>query len=419
MTDHDPASQVRPASGSADAARARMTADLRARSASLSPSVESAFAEVPRHLFVPEVGPSDAYRDEAFVIKSGPDGIPVSSSSQPAMMAIMLEQLELASGHRVLEIGTGSGYNAALMSRITAPRGKVVSIDIDQELVERARSSLAAAGVRGVEVRCADGGYGDPVGTPFDRIIVTAGVWDIAPAWLDQLTAGGRLVLPLSVRGIELSVALRRAGESWQSTSACRCGFVRMVGAFAGPHSMLKLGGQESAVALVADGGRADAAALHAAITGPVTDVLAGVEVTDQAELGDLDLWLTISQPGLDRLTVLSPSPGWARPPHLLPLGGLAASLTDPARLAIAAVLPATATGSAAEVSFRGFGPGGPALAEQLAAGARAWHELGRPGTPDLWLEVFPAGVQPHVWPGAVLLERPSTSIAVGWPGWG
>ena len=84
-------------------------------------------------------------------------------------------------------------------------------MDIDAELVARARASLAAAGYPKVEVRCADGGYGDPAGAPFDRIIVTAGAWDIAPAWLEQLTDDGRLVLPLSVRGIELSVALDRS----------------------------------------------------------------------------------------------------------------------------------------------------------------------------------------------------------------
>ena len=85
---------------------------------------------------------------------------------------------------------------------------------------------------------CADGGYGDPAGAPFDRIIVTAGAWDIAPAWLDQLEPGGLLVLPLSVRGIQLSVALERQAGDWVGTSAWRCGFVRMLGAFAGPEVM-------------------------------------------------------------------------------------------------------------------------------------------------------------------------------------
>src|SRR5579862_9177404 len=154
MTDHRPAT--------AAAARARMAADLRVNGRAVSKPIRDAFASVPRHQFVPQVGAADAYRDEAFVLKCGPDGIPVSSSSQPAMMAIMLEQLDLLPGHRVLEIGTGSGYNAALMSSITGPEGTVTTVDIDAELVERARASLEAAGFPDVSVLCADGGYGDP-----------------------------------------------------------------------------------------------------------------------------------------------------------------------------------------------------------------------------------------------------------------
>src|SRR5258708_24451756 len=191
----------------ADAACARLARELRQRGRALSRSVAEAFARVPRHVFVPEVGPAAAYRDEALVIKCGPDGMPVSSSSQPAMMAIMLDQLGLEPGHRVLEIGTGSGYNAAVMSAVVGPQGQVISIDIDPELVARAQASLAAVGYDRVTLLCADGGYGDPADAPFDRIIVTAGAWDIAPAWLEQVAAGGLPVLPLSVRGIQLAVA--------------------------------------------------------------------------------------------------------------------------------------------------------------------------------------------------------------------
>ncbi len=416
MTDHDTAGMTSLVSGTAEAARARMTADLRARSRALSAPIQDAFATVPRHLFVPEVGPSDAYRDEAFVIKCGPDGIPVSSSSQPAMMAIMLEQLALRPGHRVLEIGTGSGYNAALITVITAPRGKVVSLDIDLELVERARSSLAAAGFSEVEVRCADGGYGDPAGAPFDRVIVTAGVWDIAPAWFEQLADDGRLVLPLSVRGIELSVGLQRASAGWHSTSACRCGFVRMLGAFAGPQAALRLEGKEPMIGVVSDGAAADVRAVHAALAGRATDLPTGLVVTDHSELGDLDLWLTVTEPRLDRLTVLSPVTGRVTTQPLLPLGGLLSDATAPERIGIATLLPGTGAGHGVEVAVRGYGPCGEALAEHLAARALWWHELGRPGAADVQLNVYPGGVDAQLAPGMLMLDRPSASIAVGWP---
>jgi protein-L-isoaspartate(D-aspartate) O-methyltransferase len=451
MSGHDPDRTASPVSGSAETARARMAAQLRDRSRTLSQPVQDAFASVPRHVFVPEVGPSAAYRDEAFVIKCGPDGIPVSSSSQPAMMAIMLEQLELQPGHRVLEIGTGSGYNAALMSVLTAPRGRVITLDIDRELVERARASLAAAGFRDVEVRCADGGFGDPAGAPFDRIIVTAGAWDIAPAWLSQLADDGRLVLPLSVRGIELSVALQYSGAAWRSTSACRCGFVRMLGAFAGPQAALRLGGQEPVIAILADGGSADVRAVHAALTGPVTQLSTGLTVADQGELADLDLWLTIAEPQLQRLSVMSPAAGWARPQPVLSLGGLASHTQDPARLGIAAVVRVGDPGQPAQpvesgqpgrpgesgqpgrpgdegrhdqgepgqvpVGVWGYGPGGPALARHLAARSLRWHELGRPGAGDISLAVYPPGAPVAIAAGMITLNRPSATIAAGWPG--
>src|ERR1700722_4063545 len=144
MNDHEPASAA--GDGVADAARARMAAGLRANGQALSERVRDAFATVPRHLFVPEAGEADAYRDEAFVLKCRPDDVRGSSSSQPAMLAIMLEQLDLRPGQLVLEIGPGSGYNAAIMSLIAGPGGQVCTVAIYAKLVLRARASLAAAG---------------------------------------------------------------------------------------------------------------------------------------------------------------------------------------------------------------------------------------------------------------------------------
>ena len=415
MNDHKPVSAA--GSGAAEAARARMAADLRANGRGLSKPVLDAFGRVPRHLFVPEVGEAAAYRDEAFVLKCGPDGIPVSSSSQPAMMAIMLEQLDLQPGHRVLEIGTGSGYNAAIMSLITGPDGEVSTVDIDAELVSRARASLAGAGFDAVNVICADGGFGDPAGAPFDRIIVTAGAWDIAPAWLDQLTPRGRLVLPLSVCGLELSVALERDDGSWVSRSACRCGFVGMLGAFARPQLALRLGGPDLVVVQVADDVPLDAEAVRRALADPFVEVETGLRISDNGEMGDLDLWLTLTEPDMCRLTVLTPA---ARMPgEILPIGGMATNVTDPRAVGVAALLlrgPGPGR-SGAGVRVRGYGPGGEVLAGYLAGRALTWAELGRPRADEVELRVWPRAAAPDPEPGAVMLDRPSVRIAVGWPG--
>jgi protein-L-isoaspartate(D-aspartate) O-methyltransferase len=424
----------------ADSARARLARELQYRGRTLSRSVAEAFAQVPRHVFVPEVGPAAAYRDEAFVIKCGPDGLPVSSSSQPAMMAIMLDQLGLEPGHRVLEIGTGSGYNAAVMSAVVGPRGQVVSIDIDPELVARARAGLAAAGYEGVTVLCGDGGFGDPVRAPFDRIIVTAGAWDIAPAWLEQVAPGGLLVLPLSVRGIQLSVALRRthqrrslgqgqpglaAGDEWQSLSAWRCGFVRMLGAFAGPETVFRLDRPNALVAQMSDGSPVDLDGLQSALSMAPADEQVMSAPGGPADLADLDLWLTVTAAGLDRVTVLAAPGGWLPLASLLPFGGLVSNATEATRLGAAVLLPADLTAdpeaapSGSGALVRGFGPGGPELAAYLAGLAIGWAELGRPGAQDLRLIVRPPGVEPRgaARPGMLLLRRPSVSIEVGWPG--
>ncbi len=406
------------------AARARMVAALRDTRRALDPLIQDAFGRVPRHVFVPELPPAAAYQDEAFVIKWDADGVPVSSSSQPAMMAIMLEQLRLGPGQRVLEIGTGTGYNAAVLAQIVGDLGHVVTVDIDPELVQRASASLAAAGYGSVEVSCGDGGYGQPAAAPFDRIIVTAGAWDIPPAWLDQLTGDGRLVLPLSIRGLQLSVALQRAGEHWESSSACRCGFVRVAGAFAGPESTVAVGPAPELFVQVADGSPADAEAVQRALAEPPFEVPAPVHVADVAELGDLDLWLTLTEPGLDRLTLFSSGPGRAPAAPLVPMGGLASEPGSADRLGIAVLMPASkgagpprAGRAGLPVAVSGYGPGGPALAGHLAGQALAWHQAGRPGVTDLRLTVWSAGSAKPQTTGQLEIKRPHVGIAAGWAG--
>jgi protein-L-isoaspartate(D-aspartate) O-methyltransferase len=155
--------------------------------------------------------PVEAYQDRAVVIKSDSEGLPVSASTQPTMMAVMLSQLGLAAGHRVLEIGTGTGYNAALIARIVGDQKSVVTIDVVPDLIGQARVNLTAAGYGRVTVVCGDGAAGVPDHAPYDRIIVTTGTWDLATQWWAQLGPAGRIVLPLSIRGIQLSVGLETA----------------------------------------------------------------------------------------------------------------------------------------------------------------------------------------------------------------
>lgn len=200
------------------------------------PAIAAAFEATPRHLFLPNHSLEEIYADRAIAVKRDGDTW-LSSSSQPAMMAIMLDQLGLAPGQRVLEIGAGTGYNAALLDQIVGPDGAVISIDLDEDLVLAARAHLAVAGHSLVEVRQDDGAVGAPDASPFDRIIVTVGTWDLLPAWREQLAPGGRIVAPISLLpGLTLSLALEeRESGAWEAISARPCGFLPMRGAEAHP----------------------------------------------------------------------------------------------------------------------------------------------------------------------------------------
>jgi protein-L-isoaspartate(D-aspartate) O-methyltransferase len=402
-----------------DAARARLVDELRAAGRLTSMAVADAFRAVPRHVFLPEMPASQAYQDEAFVVKTGEDGLPLSSSSQPAIMAIMLEQLQIAPGQRVLEIGTGTGYNAALMRYLVGPEGSVVSEDIDPDLVASARENLVAAGYPDVIVVCGDGGFGVPEHAPYDRIIVTAGASDLAPEWLAQLGPDGRIALPLSLRGIQLCVALERSGDHWRSRAACRCGFIRMVGSLAAGGSQAPLGPQPGLHVLIDDGAAPDPDTLWAALNGPFADVPTGIEVAGLAELGEADLWITVMEPELARLTIVPSGPLRGEALPLLPFGALGQAS---ASLAVAGLLPAALpTGGQREfeVAVRGFGPRGAILAERLAGRVGAWHASGRPGSSDVVLTAYPRGASGEpvpAGPGQVMLDRPNTRLLLDWP---
>src|SRR5512133_3946762 len=160
--------------------------DLKNRGLIQTPSIEAAFRAVYRHQFLPGIPLEETYSDRAISVKQDESGQWLSSSSQPAMMAIMLEQLGLERGHKVLEIGTGTGFNAALMAHIVGEAGRIVTIEIDQDLADAAHKHLAETGFEQVQVVVTDGGYGYPDAAPYDRIILTVGAPDITPAWWSQ-----------------------------------------------------------------------------------------------------------------------------------------------------------------------------------------------------------------------------------------
>jgi len=403
-----------------------------------SPAVGAALREVPRHLFLPHLPPESAYRDDAIVTKRDAEGLPISSSSQPAIMVIMLDQLDLAPGQRVLEIGAGTGYNAALMKHIVGPSGTVVSVDIDPDLVTQARDHLANAGYPDVTVVAADGAEGYPPGAPYDRVIATVGVSDLAPAWLDQIGPGGRIVVPLDVRGTQLAVAFERsgAGGRWTSVSLAPCGFMRMRGSLAGPERTVMLQPGLSVMLpdglTLADGADADAAALAAFLDGPSVLLATGVRTGSTEIIWGFGLWLSAADArsceiaqergtGAPRFSRSGTSP-LARAPVRSRGQRFTAGILDSGGIALLTAAPRSpgAAEPAGRVALEvaGFGPHASFLADRLAAHLVAWDQAGQPGAAGLHVDAYPrsSADQPFV-PDpareALIIERPATRFAV------
>lgn len=388
-----------------------------------SASVEAAFRAVPRHLFLPDVPPEEVYRDEAIVTKRQ-DGVPVSSSSQPAIMAIMLEQLDVEPGQRVLEIGAGTGYNAALLAHLAGAAGHVVSVDIDQDIVDAARAHLDAAGFGRVEVVRGDGGLGYPAAAPYDRIILTVGAWDIAPAWQEQLRPGGRLVLPLSVGGVQLSVAFAHAGNHLASLSVRECGFMRLRGAFAGPERVIALGPEPGLLLATDSPDTVDTEAVYRLLAGPGRELSTGVRVTPREVFGGLGLWLALHTPGFCSLMALGPAAGRGMVPCLFHMSGECSTrgVFDGEALCLlmrppGASLDEPTAGEAApfELYVRAHGPDD-ALAARVTGHITAWDRAGRPGAPGLRLRAYPHDTIYQPAAGETVVPKQWTRLVIGSP---
>ena len=193
-----------------------------------SETVIRAMEQVPRDLFVPQDSRHMAYLDLPLSIGEE------QTISQPYIVAMMTEALDLSGGDRVLEIGTGSGYQTAILSALT-PRGRVVSMERVPALMQQARQRLQELGYRNVEVQQAGSSLGCPSKGPYDAIIVTAAAPRLPESLLSQLAIGGRLVIPVGTLSQQELVQARRTDEGLSLRVLGPCRFVPLLGAEAFP----------------------------------------------------------------------------------------------------------------------------------------------------------------------------------------
>lgn len=204
--------------------RQRMVAGLRGRGLVFSKRVEEALLKVPRHLFVPPDVRSQAYRDTPLPIGDG------QTISAPHMVAVMAEALELSEGHRVLEIGAGSGYNAAVMAELVGPSGKVITLERHPSLAEKAAQVLLEAGYSNVQVVVGDGSLGYPEEAPYDRISVTCGAPRVPEPLAEQLRDGGIMLIPVGGLEYQSLLRFRKLGGRMLSEDLGSVVFVPLIG---------------------------------------------------------------------------------------------------------------------------------------------------------------------------------------------
>jgi protein-L-isoaspartate(D-aspartate) O-methyltransferase len=191
--------------------------------------VLAAMLSVPRHEFVAPELAAEAYSDRPLPIGQG------QTISQPFMVAAMAEALVLSGGERVLEIGAGSGYQAAVLSLLAS---EAHTVELQQDLASETAERLRRLGYANVHVHVGDGTLGWPEAAPFDAIIVTAAAPDVPPPLMAQLAEGGRLIIPVGNADEQRLLRIEKHGEAWSTRPLYHCRFVPLIGHFGWkPHS--------------------------------------------------------------------------------------------------------------------------------------------------------------------------------------
>lgn len=404
-TDSDRAAKIRNA----------LTDKLRADGMITSLIVEQAFRTVPRHLFAPKGTPLEvAYiAHDVVPIKTDEHGAVISSISAPFLQARMIEQAGLGPGMSVLEIGSG-GYNAALLAEVVGPEGRVISVDIDREITDRARAVLDTTGYGSrVTVMQADAGDRVPgLDELVDAILVTVGAWDLAPAWLEHLSEDGRIVVPLRMNGITRSIGFRREDDHLVSTSAEACTFVPIQGSGAHDERVFHLPDAHGRnVNLRFDGDVPQDMSLPDGVleTEP-TEMWSAVTVKRWMSFADLHLWFAGFLPGICKLAVDEGTDLAAERKSWFPFGVVRGK-----SFAYLAVRPARED-AGIEFGARAYGANGEGAATAMVEQVQAWDRRAR-GGPAPTFAYWPTSTdRPRISESTAVLKKTHGQITISWP---
>ncbi|MEH0933230.1 methyltransferase, FxLD system [Micromonospora sp. CPCC 205558] len=343
-------------------------------------------------------------------------GTSISAASQPRIVAMMLEQLAVRPGQRLLEVGTGAGYNAALLAAIVGEAGRVVTIDVDEDLVKKVRKHLAAADVTNVDVVHGDGALGYAKGTPYDRIIATVGAYETPTAWLEQLTPGGRLVVPLRLRGAaSRSIIFERSEGGWRDQGSELAVFMPLGDIGDDARRLVPLAPEQDVILQVHNDQDVDAAALAGVLETERRKVWTEVFFPQMVPYEWMDLWLACRldnaimrmnvQPTAVQRGAVTPMFGWG-----------AMATTRGADLAYLTTRPTPAMPDGSrlhEVGVIGHGPNGRDLADHVSEEIRSWNTTYRSRSVRFEIPAAPVEADPSV--GRFVLARRHHPITVTW----
>ncbi|MER5440815.1 methyltransferase, FxLD system [Streptomyces sp. NPDC002790] len=374
----------------------------------------AAFRATDRDTFLPGIDLDRAYKEDAVAIKHDEHGEMISCISAPSVVATQLEQLGAQPGHKVLEAGAATGYNAALLGQMVTPGGQVWTLDVDKDLVDGANKNLAAAGVDNATAVMADGAAGLPEHAPYDRIIFTVGAGDVPLGILDQLAPDGRLVLPMRIRGsISRSFAFERDGQTWKTVSCEMATFVPLrKGVCDDVYTLVPMAGDGNVRLETFSEQDVDRDALRTVLDERQTRLYTGVKFRKGSAWEWLYLYLACAMPnGLSRM------PGQRRgfTPHF-GWGSMAA--LDGGSLAYLTIREGKDNqGQYWEAGVIGHGKGGGDLAEHVVTEIRAWDASGGNNAPEPGFRMAVADLRDRlpVDDARFVVDKPYSRLAIDW----